>query len=214
MARKVTLFTGQWADLKLKDLAKMAADFGYDGLELACWGDHMDAAKGAESKSYCEDQLAILEKNGLGCWAISSHLAGQLVCDSNSDDRSDGFVSRDLAGNAEGKREWRRIVPLLIDLGLYTDLDYAALAMYCQAYGRWVQAERTLAKQDLILTGAEGGTYQNPMLHVANKAWEQMRKILAEFGLTPSSRSRLQLRAGDEPSLAEVLFNMAVSDGD
>ena len=116
--------------------------------------------------------------------------------------------------NAEGKREWRRIVPLLMSLGLYTDLDYAALAMYCQAYGRWVQAERALAKQELILTGAEGGMYQNPMLHVANKAWDQMRKILAEFGLSPSSRSRLQLRAGDEPSLAEVLFNMAVSDGE
>ena len=116
--------------------------------------------------------------------------------------------------NADGKREWRRVVGLLIDLGLYTELDYAALAMYCQAYGRWVQMERKLADEDLVLIGAEGGQYQNPKLHVANKAWEQMRKILAEFGLTPSSRSRLQLQPGKEPSLAEMLFNMAVSDGD
>ena len=122
------------------------------------------------------------------------------------------YVPRFL--NDDGKREWRRIVGLLMDLGLYTDLDRAALAMYCQAYGRWVQVERELAKEDLILTGAEGGLYQNPKLHVANKAWEQQRKILAEFGLTPSSRSRLQLKAGDVPSLAEMLFNMAVSDGD
>ncbi len=106
MARKVTLFTGQWADLKLKDLAKMAAGFGYDGLELACWGDHMDVAKGAKSKSYCEDQLAILDKHGLKCWAISNHLAGQLVCDPNADDRSDGFVPRKLHGKAEAKRKW------------------------------------------------------------------------------------------------------------
>ena len=117
--------------------------------------------------------------------------------------------------NDDAKKEWRRIVGLLMELGLYTDLDYAALAMYCQAWGRWVQVERALAKQDLILTGSEGGLYQNPMLHVANKAWDQMRKILAEFGLSPSSRSRLTLKGGEEPSLAEVLFNMTVSeDGD
>lgn len=116
--------------------------------------------------------------------------------------------------NVDGKKEWRRVVGLLMGLGLYTELDHAALAMYCQAYGRWVQAERMLAKQELILTGAEGGMYQNPMLHVANKAWDQVRKILPEFGLTPSSRSRLQLKSGEAPSLAEVLFNMTVSDDD
>jgi len=114
----------------------------------------------------------------------------------------------------EAKKEWRRIVGMLMELGLYTELDYAALAMYCQVFGRWVQAERALAFQELVLTGSEGGMYQNPMLHVANKSWEQMRKILAEFGLTPSSRSRLQLKAKEEPSLAELLFNMTVSDGD
>lgn len=106
MARKVTLFTGQWADLPLKDLAKKAADFGYDGLELACWGDHFDVAQGAESKKYCEDQLAILDNNGLKCWSISNHLAGQLVCDPNTDSRSDAFAPGDVAGNAEGKRAW------------------------------------------------------------------------------------------------------------
>lgn len=110
--------------------------------------------------------------------------------------------------NKDAQKEWRRVVGVLIELGLYTDLDYAALAMYCQAYGRWVQMERELADEDLVLVGAEGGLYQNPKLHVANKAWEQMRKILAEFGLTPSSRSRLELKGGDEPSLAEQLFNM------
>lgn len=114
--------------------------------------------------------------------------------------------------NEEGKREWRRVVGMLMDLGLYTELDRAALAMYCQVYGRWVQMERELADEDLVLVGSEGGLYQNPKLHVANKAWEQQRKILAEFGLTPSSRSRLTLKGKDEPSLAEVLFNMTVSD--
>ncbi len=81
MPRPVTLFTGQWADLPLEEMAKKAKDFGYDGLELACWGDHFDVVKAAESKAYCEDRLALLDKYGLKVWAISNHLAGQAVCD-------------------------------------------------------------------------------------------------------------------------------------
>jgi sugar phosphate isomerase/epimerase len=107
MGRPVTLFTGQWADLALKDLAPMAADMGYDGLELACWGDHLDVTKGAKSKKYCEDQLAILDKHGLQCWSISHHLAGQLVCDPNDDARSDGICGDEKAhGKPEKKRAW------------------------------------------------------------------------------------------------------------
>jgi len=106
MARPVTLFTGQWADLTLEDLAKKAAGWGYDGLELACWGDHMDVAKAATDKQYCKKQLAILEKNKLKVFAISNHLAGQLVCDPNNDSRSDGFAPADCAGEAEKKRKW------------------------------------------------------------------------------------------------------------
>ena len=106
MARPVTLFTGQWADLPLAELAKKAASWGYDGLELACWGDHMDVAKAATDKEYCKKQLALLEKNNLKIFAISHHLAGQLVCDLNNDSRSDGFAPADCAGDAEKKRTW------------------------------------------------------------------------------------------------------------
>lgn len=105
MARPVTLFTGQWADLPLKELAKKAVGFGYDGLELACWGDHMEVDKAAADKGYCKKQLEILQKNDLKVFAISSHLAGQLVCDLN-DDRSDAFAPADCAGDPEKKRAW------------------------------------------------------------------------------------------------------------
>lgn len=105
MARPVTLFTGQWADLPLKELAKKAADFGYEGLELACWGDHMEVDKAAADKGYCKKQLEILQKNDLKVFAISNHLAGQLVCDLN-DDRSDAFAPADCAGDPEKKRAW------------------------------------------------------------------------------------------------------------
>jgi len=105
MARKVTLFTGQWADLPLETLAKMAKEWGYDGLELACWGDHFDVERAVEDEGYCDKKRKLLEKHGLGCWAISNHLAGQLVCDLN-DDRSDAFAPPELAGDPEGKRQW------------------------------------------------------------------------------------------------------------
>ena len=105
MGRPVTLFTGQWADLPLEELAKMAADWGYDGLELACWGDHFDPDKGARSKRYCEDRHAILAKHGLKCWAISHHLAGQLVSD-NIDERHYQFAPPSVAGSPKKAKQW------------------------------------------------------------------------------------------------------------
>jgi sugar phosphate isomerase/epimerase len=106
MSRPVTLFTGQWADLPLEVLAQKAAAWGYDGLELACWGDHLDVERGAVDKEYCAGRLALLKKHNLKLFAISHHLAGQLVCDPNNDSRSDGFAPASCAGDAEKKRAW------------------------------------------------------------------------------------------------------------
>ena len=81
MSRPVTLFTGQWADLPLTELAEKAAGWGYDGLELACWGDHFDVVRAAEDPSYCVARREMLQSHGLDVWAISNHLVGQAVCD-------------------------------------------------------------------------------------------------------------------------------------
>ena len=81
MPRPVTLFTGQWADLPLETLAQKTSEWGFDGLELACWGDHFEVDKALESDSYVKAKRSLLEKYGLGCWSISNHLAGQAVCD-------------------------------------------------------------------------------------------------------------------------------------
>ena len=81
MARPVTLFTGQWADLPLAELAEKVAGWGYDGLELACWGDHFDVVAALADPGYCRARRELLERHGLGCWAIGNHLVGQAVCD-------------------------------------------------------------------------------------------------------------------------------------
>jgi sugar phosphate isomerase/epimerase len=81
MGRPITLFTGQWADLPLETLAKKASEWGFDGLELACWGDHFEVDKALESDRYVREKRELLERFGLKCFAISSHLVGQCVCD-------------------------------------------------------------------------------------------------------------------------------------
>jgi len=105
-SRLVTLFTGQFADIPLADLAPMAKTWGFDGLELACWGDHVDVDRGAVDKDYAQSRVKILADAGLRVKAISHHLAGQLVCDLNNDSRSDAFAPPQCAGDPEAKRKW------------------------------------------------------------------------------------------------------------
>lgn len=81
MTRPVTLFTGQWADLPLEVLARKASEFGFNGLELACWGDHFDVSKALKDDSYCRRQRDLLERHDLQVHAISTHLVGQAVLD-------------------------------------------------------------------------------------------------------------------------------------
>jgi sugar phosphate isomerase/epimerase len=81
MTRPITLFTGQWADMPLTELAAKAGEWGYDGLELACWGDHFEVDRALEEDSYCQTQLDILASHGLSCFSISNHLVGQAVSD-------------------------------------------------------------------------------------------------------------------------------------
>ena len=81
MSRPVTLFTGQWADLPFAELARKVKDFGYDGMELACWGDHFEVDKALADDSYCQQKREQLESLDLQCLAISNHLVGQAVLD-------------------------------------------------------------------------------------------------------------------------------------
>lgn len=91
MARPVTIFTGQWADLPLETLAQKVQGFGYDGMELACWGDHFEVDKALAEDDYCEKKRALLEKCNMQVFAISAHLVGQAVLD-NIDARHKAIV--------------------------------------------------------------------------------------------------------------------------
>jgi sugar phosphate isomerase/epimerase len=106
MPRPVTLFTGQWADLPLEKLAPLAKKMGYDGLELACWGDHFEVDKALSSKTYVKERWDLLKSHGLSCTAVSNHLVGQAVCD-HIDDRHKSILPPDVwdDGKPEGVRK-------------------------------------------------------------------------------------------------------------
>jgi sugar phosphate isomerase/epimerase len=106
MARPVTLFTGQWADLPLEVLAQKAKSWGYDGLELACWGDHFEIDKALKDDKYCKAKWDLLNKYGLKVFSISNHLVGQCICD-NIDARHKSIIPPEIWGDGkpEGVRQ-------------------------------------------------------------------------------------------------------------
>ena len=107
VARRVTLFTGQWADLTLEQVSGYASAWGYDGLEIACSGEHLDVWRAAQDPAYLQDRLDILDRHGLKVWAISNHLKGQAVCDDPIDFRHEAIVGSRVwgDGDAEGVRQ-------------------------------------------------------------------------------------------------------------
>jgi sugar phosphate isomerase/epimerase len=114
MGRPVTLFTGQWADLPLEELAQKASAWGFDGLELACWGDHFEVDRAIAEDGYVESRKELLERHGLGCWAIGAHLVGQAVCDP-CDERHAAILPPSVWGDGEPEGVRRRAAEQMKD---------------------------------------------------------------------------------------------------
>ncbi len=118
----------------------------------------------------------------------------------------------------EARHEWKRVANLLYAIGVLTTLDRAALAVYCQAYGRWVRAERALEKmaekepatQALLMKTKSGNLIQNPLVGTANKAMDVLLKAATELGMTPSVRSRIETPSSGKAkqSAAAEFFNL------
>ena len=114
MGRPVTLFTGQWADLPLAELAPKVAAWGYDGLELACWGDHFEVDRAVADAGYAKSVRARLDEHGLGVWALGAHLVGQAVCDP-IDERHRGILPPDVFGDGDPEGVRRRAAERMAD---------------------------------------------------------------------------------------------------
>lgn len=152
MARPVTLFTGQWADLPFEEVARLAGEWGYDGLEIACWGDHLDVSRWDDAE-YAAGRKAILEKNGLSVWTISNHLAGQAVCDDPIDQRHRDILNDRVWGDGEPEgvrqraaEEMKMTARMAAALGVKTVTGFTgssiwkAVAMFPPASDAWIEA--------------------------------------------------------------------------
>jgi sugar phosphate isomerase/epimerase len=116
MGRPITLFTGQWADLSFDEICRKAKSFGYDGVELACWGDHFEVDKAIKDKNYCKGRWEILESHGLRALAISAHLVGQAVCDL-IDERHKSILPPEIWGDGEPEGVRKRAARRMIETG-------------------------------------------------------------------------------------------------
>ena len=107
MPRPIALLTAQWADLPFTTVCELASKWGYDGLEIACWGDHFDIHRAVNEPGYVEDRKEILASYNLKAWALANHLVGQAVCDNPIDERHQGIWPERLWGDgeAEGVRQ-------------------------------------------------------------------------------------------------------------
>ena len=136
MTRPITLFTGQWADLPLEEVARLASGWGYDGLEIACWGDHLDPWRWDDDE-YVSGKLALLAKYDLEVYAISNHLKGQAVCDDPIDQRHRDILSDRVWGDGdpEGVRrraaeEMQHTARLAAKLGVKTVIGFTGSSIW------------------------------------------------------------------------------------
>jgi len=116
MSRPVTLFTGQWADMPLETLAQKVSKWGFDGLELACWGDHFEVDKALSDDGYVQAKRDLLEKYDLQCFAISNHLVGQCVCDP-IDGRHESILPPSIWGDGDPEGVRQRAAQEMINTG-------------------------------------------------------------------------------------------------
>ncbi|MFF5990572.1 sugar phosphate isomerase/epimerase family protein [Prauserella flavalba] len=115
MSRPVTLFTGQWADLPFEEVCRLASSWGYDGLEIACSGDHFEVDRALSEEDYVAGRHKLLESYGLKVWAISNHLVGQAVCDDPIDDRHRNILPARIWGDGEPEGVRQRAAAELAD---------------------------------------------------------------------------------------------------
>jgi sugar phosphate isomerase/epimerase len=152
MGRPVTLFTGQWADLPLEELAARCGAWGFDGLELACWGDHFDVPRALAEPGYVEQRRELLERHGLRCWAIGAHLVGQAVCDP-IDERHRGVLPPEVWGDGDPEGVRRRAAERIADtaraaalLGVEVVTGFTGSSIWHQLYSfppnDWPSIER------------------------------------------------------------------------
>jgi sugar phosphate isomerase/epimerase len=167
MPRPVTLFTGQWADLSFDTICAKARQFGYDGVELACWGDHFEVDKALKDKSYCKGRWEILKDHGLTAFAVSNHLIGQAICD-NIDERHKLILPPRVWGDGEPEgvrqraaEEMQNTARLAARLGVDTVIGFTGSAIW-----KYVAMFPPVSQETIDAGYADFADRWNPVLDV------------------------------------------------
>ena len=113
----------------------------------------------------------------------------------------------------EAREEWHRLAKVLHGMGVLTVVDRAALAAYCQSWARWVEAEERLRDSPVLLKTPSGYVQQNPWLSIANKQLELMGRYMVELGLTPASRSRVNVLAPGNDHAVDRIERVIITIG-
>ena len=113
----------------------------------------------------------------------------------------------------EAKKEWERLADLMNQMGVLTEVDMAAFAGYCQAYARWKEAEEFITQHGTIVKTPSGYWQQVPQVSIAQTYLKIMNKFAEQFGLTPSSRSRIIASDGGPADAADEMENLLGGGG-
>ena len=198
MARPVTLFTGQWADLSFETVCQKAKQFGYDGIELPCWGDHFEVDKALKDKGYCKQRWEILRGHGLRAFAISNHLVGQAVCD-NIDERHKVILPDDVWGDGSPEGVRTRAAQKMIDT-----------ARACRAF---IDAAPEQTGQPAVVNGFTGSSIWHSLYAFPPTSQEYWQKGFDDFARrwTPilNEFDKLNVNFGLEVHPTEIAFDIA-----
>ena len=203
MARPVTLFTGQWADLPFEKICEKAKGFGYDGIELACWGDHFDVDKALKDKGYVKTRWDILSDFGLTAFAISSHLVGQAICD-NIDERHQAILPPDVWGDGDPEGVRKRAARKMITAAR------AARAFFDAKPGR-----RSADDFPVVVNGFTGSSIWHSIYAFPPTSQAYWDKGFADFGkrFGPilETFDKVNVNFGLEVHPTEIAFDIASS---
>jgi len=196
--RPVTLFTGQWADLPFDTLCEKAASFGYDGIELACWGDHFDVVQALQDDSYVKGRWDTLAKFGLTAHAISNHLVGQAVCD-RIDERHKEILSEDVWGDGDPEGVRQRAAQRMIETA--------------QACRKFIDARPEGEQFPAVVNGFTGSSIWHSLYAFPPTSQEYWQKGFDDFGarFTPilDAFDKVNVNFGLEVHPTEIAFDTA-----
>jgi len=204
MARPVTLFTGQWADLPFETMCAKAKSFGYDGLELACWGDHFDVDQALADPGYVKTRWDVLSDHGLTCYSVSNHLVGQAICDL-IDERHKDILSEKIWGDGDPEGVRQRAAQGMIDTATATRKLMDAKPAGGSDWGR----------APAVVNGFTGSSVWHAIYAFPPTSQDYWQKGFDDFGkrFTPilNAFDKLNVNFGLEVHPTEIAFDIVSS---